>query len=52
MVTLVDTAEDMSSEMESFDLDALIAEIGRYLDAIETFRREGREPCWRDVAMA
>jgi hypothetical protein len=25
----------------------LIAEIQRYLAAVEAFRAEGREPCWR-----
>jgi hypothetical protein len=28
-------------------LAALLAEIRRYLDAVELFRREGREPHWR-----
>lgn len=28
------------------DIEALIAEIGRYLAAVETFRAEEREPLW------
>ncbi|HWQ23462.1 MAG TPA: hypothetical protein VNK94_05100 [Gaiellaceae bacterium] len=29
------------------ELDTLLDEIRRYLDAVETFRREGHEPRWR-----
>ena len=46
------TAEDLSSAVESLDLDALIDEIGRYLAAIETFRREGYEPRWQNAFAA
>lgn len=31
-------------------LELLIAEIQRYLDAVEIFRSEGREPRWRSEA--
>jgi hypothetical protein len=32
------------------ELDLLFTEIRLYLEAVETFRREGREPIWkRDV---
>jgi hypothetical protein len=30
------------------DIDALFVEIERYLDAVELFRAEGREPRWRE----
>lgn len=30
-------------------LDELLTEIGRYLDAVDVFRREGREPRWSDA---
>ena len=29
-----------------FDSESLIAEIGRYLAAVDLFRAEGCEPCW------
>jgi hypothetical protein len=29
------------------ELEALLDEIRRYLDAVELFRREGRKPEWR-----
>jgi hypothetical protein len=29
-----------------FDIESLVAEIGRYLVAIDVFRAEGCEPCW------
>jgi hypothetical protein len=32
---------------ELFDIDELIREIELYLAAVDTFRREGREPSWR-----
>ena len=33
------------------ELELLFAEIEVYLEVVEAFRREGREPCWRrDVA--
>lgn len=32
--------------LTSADVNVLFAEIRRYLAAIETFRREGREPHW------
>jgi hypothetical protein len=48
----METTEDMSTAVESLDPDALIDEIRRYLAAIDTFRREGHEPCWRDIATA
>ena len=28
-------------------LEQLFDEIGRYLDVVDAFRREGREPIWR-----
>ena len=28
------------------DIDELMAELGRYLAVVETFRAEGREPVW------
>jgi hypothetical protein len=35
------------------ELELLFSEIRLYLEAVETFRREGREPIWkRDVPMA
>ena len=35
------------------DVELLFAEIRLYLEAVETFRREGREPIWkRDVPTA
>jgi hypothetical protein len=30
-----------------FDIDELIREIQLYLAAVEVFRSEGLEPCWR-----
>jgi hypothetical protein len=42
---------DMHVAREEFDL--LFTEIRLYLEAVETFRREGREPIWkRDVPTA
>jgi hypothetical protein len=29
-----------------FDVDELMNELRRYLDAVEAFRAEGREPVW------
>jgi hypothetical protein len=31
---------------ETIDIEALVAEIGRYLDAVAAFREESREPVW------
>jgi hypothetical protein len=35
------------NERSLFDIESLIQEIGRYLAAVEAFRREGHEPAWR-----
>ena len=35
-----------SSSGEHVDVDALIAEIERYLAVVDVFRAEGREPRW------
>ncbi len=32
------------------ELESLFAEIRLYLEAVEVFRREGHEPCWRHEA--
>jgi hypothetical protein len=32
---------------EPIDIEALLAEIARYLAAVEAFRAEGCTPCWR-----
>jgi hypothetical protein len=32
---------------EPIDIEALLAEITRYLAAVEAFRAEGYTPCWR-----
>jgi hypothetical protein len=31
---------------ETIDIDELVAEIGRYLAAVDAFRDESREPVW------
>jgi hypothetical protein len=31
---------------ETIDIDELVAEIGRYLEAVDAFREESREPDW------
>jgi hypothetical protein len=36
-----------SSLVDKRELTALIREIGSYLEAVETFRREGCAPRWR-----
>ena len=33
------------------ELELLFAEIEIYLEVVDTFRREGREPCWRRDAV-
>ena len=33
---------------ETHDLDELIDEIRRYLDAVDAFRSEGHEPRWQE----
>jgi len=35
---------------ETFDIDALIVEIGRYLAAVDAFRTAGYSPRWHSVA--
>ena len=37
-------AQEITSLDETLDLDALIDEIRRYLDAVDAFRSEGHEP--------
>ncbi len=37
--------------LDAAALEGLFAEIRRYLDAVETFRREGREPHWSSVPL-
>ena len=41
-------AQDLTSLPEMLDLDALIDDIRRYLDAVDAFRREGHEPRWQE----
>jgi hypothetical protein len=38
----------METEFE-IDVEALVAEIERYLDVVDVFRREGYEPRWCDT---
>jgi hypothetical protein len=37
---------------ETFDIDALIDEIRRYLAAVDAFRHAGRTPSWRPESYA
>jgi hypothetical protein len=37
----------MVNAIPEFDAERLIAEIRRYLVAVDAFRAEGREPTWR-----
>jgi len=41
-------APNNTSVAETLDLDELIDEIRRYLDAVDAFRREGHEPRWQE----
>ena len=38
--------EPLSNALQPGDIEALLTEIARYLEAVELFRREGREPHW------
>jgi hypothetical protein len=31
---------------ETIDIDELLAEVGRYLNAVDVFREESHEPIW------
>ena len=43
--------ERQGSNLDREELDLLFAEIETYLEIVDAFRREGREPSWRrDVA--
>jgi len=41
--------ERSAGATETFDVDALMDEIRRYLAAVEAFRREGHEPRWQEA---
>ena len=42
------STEPTACEPTQVDTDELVAEIERYLAAVETFRAEGCEPAWAD----
>ncbi len=38
----------MAIELATLDLDTFMAEVQRYLAAVDVFRAEGHEPRWAD----
>ena len=52
VITQMYAVEDEALDMATFDLETLVAEIGRYLAAIALFREEGCEPEWAGEQLA
>ncbi|HSI98300.1 MAG TPA: hypothetical protein VK926_08050 [Gaiellaceae bacterium] len=40
-------SHDIDIALDAASLESLFEEIRRYLEAVETFRREDHEPCWK-----
>jgi hypothetical protein len=47
--TVGDVNDSFDTPVTEALLEELLDEIGRYLDVVETFRREGCEPRWQDA---
>lgn len=41
----------LADELETFELNALPAEVARYLSAVDLYRREGCPPVWRPESL-
>ena len=52
VITQMNTVEDEALDLSTFDLETLVAEIGRYLATIALFREEGCEPEWAGEPLA
>ena len=52
VITQMHAVEDEALDMATFDLATLVAEIARYLAAIDLFREEGCEPAWAGEPLA
>lgn len=39
--------EPLTTALRPGEIEVLLIEIARYLEAVELFRQEGREPSWR-----
>ena len=52
VITYMKALEDEALDLATFDLETLVAEVGRYLAAIALFREEGCEPEWAGEPVA